>query len=68
MTVQRKTARILLVVLGVVLLPLFAATATELESYGFGGFSIGSQWVDISDLTYLVDYLFAGGPTPNCGT
>ena len=50
MTVQRKTMRILLVVLGVVLLPVFAVTATELESYGFGGFSIGSQWLDISDL------------------
>ena len=58
MTVKRKTVRILLVVIGVMLLSVFAATAVatatataaELESYGFGGFSIGSQWLDISDL------------------
>jgi hypothetical protein len=50
MTVRRKTVYILLVVFGVMLLPVFTGTAAELESYGFGGFSIGSQWLNMSDL------------------
>jgi hypothetical protein len=26
----------------------------------------GSGGIDVADLTYIVDYLFRGGPTPPC--
>ena len=46
----KKRIMMLLIFLGVVLLPCVALFADDIESYGFGGFSIGAQWLDISDL------------------
>lgn len=44
----------LLVFLCVLLLPTVTLFAADIESYGFGGFSIGAQWLDISDLNALL--------------
>ena len=50
MTTQRKRILTLFAVLCVVLIPVVTASAADIESYGFGGFSVGSQWLNISDL------------------
>jgi len=50
MSIQKIRIITLLVVLCAMLLPAVMASAADIESYGFGGFSIGSQWLDISDL------------------
>jgi hypothetical protein len=50
MSIRKKVTRTLIVVASIMLLSAVMASAAEIESYGFGGFSIGSQWLDLSQL------------------
>jgi hypothetical protein len=50
MNIRHKLVFTLLILLSVILLSAVAVSAEEVESYGFGGFSIGSQWLDLSSL------------------
>jgi len=56
MTLQKKHILTVVVILCAMVLPAAMASAADAdtESFGFGGFSIGSQWLDISELNSVL--------------
>lgn len=54
MTIQKRHILSLLVILCVMVLTAVMASGADIESYGFGGFSVGSQWLDISELNSVL--------------
>jgi uncharacterized protein (TIGR02145 family) len=59
----KKSATALLVIM----LVGFVFSATVSAFYGDCGDSDNSGGVDIDDVVYLIQYIFSGGPEPDCG-